>query len=64
MLSGMEIEEMTREQANNPDLVRGFKCGSTGPKIYLGLITREEVSRLQWLYSGTGVIVWHQAKVT
>lgn len=55
---------MTREQANNPDLVRGFKCGVTGPKVYLGLMTRDEVHNLQKQLYGSGVIVWHQAKVT
>ncbi len=52
---------MTREQANNPDLVRGFKCGENGQHIYLGLMTRDEVRELQ-LKSNCSV--WHQAKVT
>ncbi len=52
---------MTREQANNPDLVRGFKCGATGPVVYLGLMTRDEVHNLQKQSDGA---VWFQAKVT
>ena len=51
---------MTREQANNPDLVRGFKCGENGP-VYLGLMTRAEVRELQLK---SNCAVWHQAKVT
>ena len=51
---------MTREQANNPDLVRGFKCGKNGP-VYLGLMTRDEVRKLQLK---SNCAVWHQAKVT
>ena len=51
---------MTREQANNPDLVRGFKCGETGPVVYLGLMTRAEVRELQLK---SNCAVWHQAKV-
>ena len=52
---------MTREQANNPDLVRGFKCGETGPVVYLGLMTRDEVHELQLK---SNCVVWQQAKVT
>ena len=52
---------MTREQANNPDLVRGFKCGETGPVVYLGLMTRAKVRELQFK---SNCAVWHQAKVT
>ena len=52
---------MTREQANNPDLVRGFKCGVTGPVVYLGLMTRDEVRELQLK---SNCVVWQQAKVT
>lgn len=57
---------MTREQANNPDLVRGFKCGVTGPVVYLGLMTRDEVHTLQiQAYADDKkVSIWQQAKVT
>jgi hypothetical protein len=57
---------MTREQANNPDLVRGFKCGANGPVVYLGLMTREEVHNLQiQAYAdGKKISIWQQAKVT
>ena len=52
---------MTREQANNPDLVRGFKCGENGRHVYLGLMTRDEVHELQLK---SNCAVWWQAKVT
>jgi len=57
---------MTKEQANNPDLVRGFKCGVNGPVVYLGLMTREEVHNLQiQAYAdGKKVSIWQQAKGT
>ncbi len=57
---------MTREQANNPDLVRGFKCGVNGPVVYLGLMTREEVHKLQiQAYAdGKKISIWQQEKVT
>ena len=55
---------MTREQANNPDLVRGFKCGATGPVVYLGLMTRDEVHTLQIQAYGKKISIWQQAKVT
>jgi len=56
---------MTREQANNPDLVRGFKCGENGP-VYIGLMTGEEVHNLQiQAYAdGKKISIWQQAKVT
>jgi hypothetical protein len=57
---------VTREQANNPDLVRGFKCGENGRHVYLGLMTRDEVHNLQiQAYAdGKKISIWHQAKVT
>jgi len=57
---------VTREQANNPDLVRGFKCGENGQHVYLGLMTRDEVHTLQiQAYAeGKKISIWHQAKVT
>jgi len=51
---------MTREQANNPDLVRGFKCGENGP-VYIGLMTRDEVHELQ--LKSKNCVVWYQGKV-
>jgi hypothetical protein len=62
----MRVIDMTREQANNPDLVRGFKCGATGPVVYLGLMTREEVHNLQiQAYAdGKKISIWQQAKAT
>ncbi len=62
----MRVINMTREQANNPDLVRGFKCGVTGPVVYLGLMTRDEVHNLQiQAYADDKkVSIWQQAQVT
>jgi len=62
----MRVIDMTREQANNPDLVRGFKCGVDGPVVYLGLMTREEVHNLQiQAYAdGKKISIWQQAKGT
>lgn len=52
---------MTKEQSQNQDLVRCFKCGKTGPIKYVGLMTRDKVKELQAFYFGKGITVWHQS---